>query len=86
MLNVTVNAYPIPTSYSWYKEVHNEWILISPSNKVSISIERLQSSLHINKLTVNDFGLYGVSAYNGLVGNLLIKRFFVYMEGMFKPF
>ena len=82
VLNVTVYAYPIPTSYSWYKEIHNEWILISSSNKISISIEGLQSSLFIDKLTEDDFALYGVSAYNGLVGNLITKRFYVYTEGM----
>ena len=86
MLNITVYAYPIPISYSWYKETHNVWNQIARSSKVSVSTEGLQSSLHIDNLTENDFGLYGVSAYNGLVGSLITKRFYVYEEGMLQTF
>ena len=83
-LETLVYAYPVPTAYSWYKKVSNQWKPVTSDSHMNITQNGLQSTLKFTNITVEDFGEYGVKVFNGLKGEALTKVFLLYEQGNFQ--
>ena len=78
-----VYAYPVPTTYSWFKKFSSQWKLVNSNSNIIITQSGFQSKLKITNITVEDFGEYGVKVFNGLKGDAFTKVFLLYQRGNF---